>query len=157
MCSLLLEDSRVFRGNETNVQNYLRVISLSLFLMGNLSQFHCHRNLFYLKKKRSVVNTSVSIVSVELHKKLLDKLHGYSFPSGFGFNQVACPHYTSEIIIYLSFWLLAPSSLSLFCLSIWVASNLSVVADSQFIWYKKVFPEEIKKKRNWKRIFPGLW
>ena len=84
-------------------------------------------------------------------------VHLYSFPRGFGFDYVVCPHYTAEIVIYISFLMLDPASSSLRCLLLWVTSNLSVVADSQFHWYLEKFPEETKKKSSWKRLIPGLW
>ena len=191
MCALLQNDSRAFPRREESVQIYLRTISISLFIVGNLCQFKCHRILYFLKLNKSIVrlseeksdrrssnritqnkscqnddpddmnghdssfNTNSYIRSCD--SSISSKSHGYSFPRGFGFDYVACPHYSSEILIYISFWLLAPSSSSLICLTIWVACNLSVVADSQYMWYKKVFPEETRKKRYWKRIFPGLW
>lgn len=86
-----------------------------------------------------------------------DKVHSYSFPHGFGFDYVVCPHYTSEIVIYISFLMLDPASSSLFCMLLWVASNLSVVADSQFYWYLENFPEESKRKTKWNRLIPGIW
>lgn len=89
--------------------------------------------------------------------EILSNTHYYSLPEGFGFEYVSCPHYTSEIIIYISFWVLSPSSVSLLAMTLWVICNLSVVADSQFVWYKKHFPEEIKKRKGWKRIFPYIW
>ena len=85
------------------------------------------------------------------------KKHFYSLPEGIGFEYVSCPHYTAEILIYISFWILSLSSLSLFSMTLWVTCNLSVVADSQYLWYKKHFPEEMKKRKNWKRIFPCIW
>lgn len=81
----------------------------------------------------------------------------YSFPVGFGFDSVACPHYTAEILIYISFCMLSPSSLPLFSMLVWVVTNLSVVADSQFEWYKKNFPTEMNLKKEWKRMIPGVW
>jgi 3-oxo-5-alpha-steroid 4-dehydrogenase len=86
-----------------------------------------------------------------------DSFHSYSFPRGFGFDYVVCPHYSSEIVIYISFLMLDPTSSSLLCMLLWVASNLSVVADSQFHWYIEKFPEESKKKKGWKRLIPGIW
>ena len=81
----------------------------------------------------------------------------YSFPVGFGFDSVACPHYTAEIIIYISFCMLSPFSFPLLCLLLWVVTNLSVVADSQFLWYHKKFPKELSLKKEWKRLIPGVW
>ena len=81
----------------------------------------------------------------------------YSFPVGFGFDSVACPHYTAEIIIYISFCMLSPFSFPLLCLLLWVVTNLSVVADSQFLWYHKNFPKELSLKKEWKRLIPGVW
>ena len=81
----------------------------------------------------------------------------YSFPVGFGFDYVACPHYTAEIIIYISFCMLAPSSIPLLCLLLWVLTNLSVVAESQYQWYNKNFQKEVSLKKGWNRLIPGVW
>ena len=81
----------------------------------------------------------------------------YSFPVGFGFDSVACPHYTAEILIYISFFMLSPSSVPLLSMLVWVVTNLSVVADSQYEWYKENFPTEMNLKKGWKRLIPGVW
>ena len=81
----------------------------------------------------------------------------YSFPVGLGFDSVACPHYTAEIVIYISFCMLSPSSLPLLSMLLWVVINLSVVADSQYLWYHANFPKEMSLKKEWKRLVPGVW
>jgi hypothetical protein len=85
-----------------------------------------------------------------------DQQHSYSFPHGYGFGHVACPHYLSENSMYCRFWLLAPTSLSLFSLLFWVVANQSVVANSHYDWYKEYFTEEfkLKAKNGWKRLIP---
>jgi hypothetical protein len=169
-----------------------RVLSLFLFVVGNISQFKCHRILFNLKKRKCEMCRIVTklhaenvVDSIDIALNDCDKwkrgsttadsnknrcqcisvanhfggdsVHSYSFPRGFGFDNVVCPHYTSEIVIYISFLMLDPTSSSLLCMLLWVASNLSVVADSQFYWYVEKFPEESKKKKDWKRLIPGIW
>lgn len=86
-----------------------------------------------------------------------DLISLYSFPHGYGFNHVACPHYFAEIMIYTSFGMLFTDSLPFLSVWFWVICNLSVSSMSQYDWYKKHFSEEVKKRRNWKRIFPGFW
>ena len=172
MCSLLHTDTKMSGGEDQPYQIYVRLLSFSLYCIGNISQNQCHRILYQLKKRKQASaigtvlnrdnndinggNSSNSSGQINNLQKSLNS-NGYSFPTGFGFNYVACPHYTAEILIYTSFNLLSPSSLPLYSMTVWVISNLCVVADTQFEWYKKYFPEETKKRKNWKRIFPTIW
>lgn len=108
-------------------------------------------------KKLSESNQTQHSAAIE--QKLIDgstRQH-YSFPRGFGFDYVGCPHYTAEIAIYLSFYILQPTSVPLFCMLLWVTANLSVVADSQYEWYRKNFAEEVSKIRSWRRLLPFVW
>jgi len=80
----------------------------------------------------------------------------YIFPRGGLFNYVSCPHYTCEIMIYICFNLLLQEKNTCILL-IWVISNLSVVAQVNLEWYKRMFPSEMEKKKNWKSCIPFLY
>ena len=185
ICSLLKQGRGTAESCNSDLLSVTRVLSLFLFVVGNISQFKCHQILFNLKKKKSEIRCEANKLRREHdadcdHKRKHgtvtadcdrnrcqcinvasnlggDQVHSYSFPRGFGFDYVVCPHYTSEIVIYISFLMLNPASSSLFCMLLWVASNLSVVADSQFHWYTEKFPEEMKKMAELKRLIPGIW
>ena len=183
--ALLQSENESFRYPEKGKQRHFRILSLIVYSIGNISQLRHHKTLFLLKRKKfhpihrthSFTNSNeyAEPVNADLSENMNENAETcaiiydvrggssdlkediYSLPEGFGFEFVSCPHYTSEILIYISFWILSPSSLSLFSMTLWVTCNLSVVADSQFLWYKKHFPEETKKRKNWKRIFPFIW
>lgn len=119
-----------------------QIIVSSLFAMANVQQFLCHRMLYQLKKDNVL------------------KLKRYSLPTEGLFRLVCCPHYFAEILIYLSIWMLCPSSMSLLALLFWVSSNLMVVSHNQMTWYRSNFPEVLAtgdKLKTWKRIFPYVW
>jgi 3-oxo-5-alpha-steroid 4-dehydrogenase len=190
--SLLHHDHQNSNDQNTALRILLRLFSLLLYTIGNISQFRCHQILFNMKRSGKV---SLSIDSTDRKSNgvatcspqesrlkfggsddksksattnadcaPIDPLNvdhvvksKYSFPVGFGFDSVACPHYMAEILIYISFCMLSPSSLPLLSMLAWVVTNLSVVADSQFEWYKKNFPKEMNLKKGWKRLIPGVW
>lgn len=139
---------------DPDLQLIIRTVSILFYIVGNLGQFWCHLILFKLKqwKEKNALVKKLDISNG-------DQKQSYSFPHGYGFDHVACPHYLAEICIYCSFWFISPTSLSLFSLLFWVISNLSVSAYLQFIWYKEHFPEEfkLKVKRGWKRLIPKVW
>jgi hypothetical protein len=192
----------------------IRAIALYLFVKYSLEQHRVHEALFEMKKSGGA-HTNAQSSHVQ---------NMYSFPKNGAFEYVACPHYFAEIMIYVSFCILAlgatseplvmsvpigemlhlyhpyrkddqgfqsnpfgfqsnhlgfqsnpmgfqsnplipridariPLALpySLLFMTLWVCSNLSVVADRQYQWYQEKFPEECKKRPHWKRIFPSLW
>eukprot|EP00600_Ochromonadales_sp_CCMP1393_P017611 CAMPEP_0175026148 /NCGR_PEP_ID=MMETSP0005-20121125/17567_1 /TAXON_ID=420556 /ORGANISM="Ochromonas sp., Strain CCMP1393" /LENGTH=307 /DNA_ID=CAMNT_0016285191 /DNA_START=428 /DNA_END=1348 /DNA_ORIENTATION=- len=99
-----------------------------------------------------------------------DATANYALPFGWGFDYVCCPHYTAEICVYFSLWLVDPSVRwiailpvatkasntttaagggmmtaqlpyhVMLCLFLWVASNLSVVAHQHMQWYRDQYP-----------------
>lgn len=71
----------------------------------------------------------------------------YPLPRGPLFALVACPHYSCEVGIYASLWLLRPSSTVLLALLLWVATNLAVVASRQLQWYRATYGSAV----------PGHW
>jgi len=110
-------------------------LSITIFFVANYFQFESHLILYKLKIKYS---------------------ESYTLPTDSMFKYVCCPHYLMEILIYISFWMSSPCSLSLICLQLWVISNLSVVANQNLTYYKEKFKDKYDLK-NWKRIFPYLW
>lgn len=110
-------------------------ISLLLFSSANILQFLHHYILWRLKRSNQT----------------------HALPRGLLFEYVCCAHYTMEIIVYVSFWLLCPSRSTLFLL-LWVISNLSLVASLNMNWYRKRFPDAFEKERKyWKRLIPFIW
>lgn len=110
-----------------------------VFGIVSMAQFYHHWILFKLKNGSHNNN-----------------INRYGFPRGGLFEWVCCPHYLLEILIYLLFFLQHPSWRMFFAF-IWVGSNLSVVADNQYQWYKGNFEDEFKKNPSWKRLIPYAW
>lgn len=83
--------------------------------------------------------------------RLLNSSSSYLLPQGGAFCYVCCPHYTSEIMIYLALALLRSHMLQTLTL-IWTASNLIVTGQRQLRWYTDKFRERVP--RNWKSVIP---
>ena len=75
------------------------------------------------------------------------------------FQYVSCPHYFAELLIYISFMLMAgwsgggPSQGYAVALH-WVFANQALVAGHSHAWYKSKF-EDYPPSR--KRLIPGVW
>jgi len=110
-------------------------LSVMLFFVSNYFQLDSHLVLYRMKLKYA---------------------ESYALPTDSLFQYVCCPHYLMEILIYFSFWMISPRSLSLLCLVIWVASNLSVVANQNLLFYCEKFKDS-DKINSWKRIIPFIW
>ena len=83
----------------------------------------------------------------------------YLFPIGPGFDWVYCPHYTAEILLYVSLALLLPHSRAVQAMLLFVVTNLAVVADRNYAWYLQHFPRHTKDPRyhRRKRLLPFLY
>ena len=141
------------------------VLSLILYILGSIVQSHAHYVLFVIKRKDK---------SKHKHNQNQSR---YAFPTGGGFEYIAAPHYAAEIVIYFSWFVCGGPSVAKGWMAFWVISNLSVVADAQYRWYRENFPEEFKSKTKnnqkksssdngkvrsggllpWKRLIPGIW
>lgn len=72
---------------------------------------------------------------------ILSRLNGYGLPRGSLFKYVSCPHYFTEILIYLSFMLLNLNESQCYLMISFVIINLSITADKTHSWYKIKFKE----------------
>jgi len=81
----------------------------------------------------------------------------YEVPRGSWFRWLCCPHYLAEIIIYVSFLLLAPTSSALQGLLLWVVSNLAVTGRRQLQWYKADPRLRRQIPPNWSVLIPGIF
>lgn len=120
--------------------NHVRFPAILIFVGANIFQFRFHYMLYSLKLRYTQ------------HDGL-----PYALPVESFFRYVSCPHYTAEIFIYFSLWLLTlPAiSVSVGCLVFWVASNLGVVAGRQHLYYCNTFPDKVPK--NWNKLLPGIF
>lgn len=116
-------------------------VALFLFVLASVYQVRCHSILIDLKRKNFQIPNEVK--------------SQYSLPVGSLFEYVCCPHYLCEMIVYMSLFLVRPSPVQIASL-VWVSVNLAVVAQQQFTYYQKRFPEEMKRKHI-RRLVPFLW
>ena len=135
-------------ANSSSLYPIMNPFPLILFCMASSCQFYCHLILFWLKQNYAEENNS--------SKYKLGKDLKYSLPKGFLFDYICCPHYSMEILIYLSFFIQNPQSISRLCMVCWVTSNLSVVANVQYLWYFQHTPDEILSHRIY-RLVPFVW
>lgn len=145
----LMTSQRQLELQALSIMDYSAFICYSV---GMVSQHYFHRVLASPNK-----GDNTETEKEKTSKKSNKEGRVYIFPSGFGFNMVCCPHYTSEILIYVSFCLMDPKNTAILCLLIWVMSNLAVVSDDTYKWYCTEFPEEVKKKSVWNRLVPFLY
>lgn len=134
----------------------MQLLSIVTYTAASALQFHTHAILLAIKQRGRLAK-NITAQSTAMRSTTTQ----YEFPSGGGFEYVACPHYLAEILIYFS-WIIPlpfPSSLMHWSMVVWVASNLAVVADSQYRWYAEHFPAQFKHKidHGWKRLFPKVW
>lgn len=129
-----------FVGNRENItHSSLKIfLSIGLFIISNILQFQHHYILYKLKTKQ-----------------MKEKGNKYALPTEFLFAFVCTPHYTMEILIYLSFALLYENSLSILCMTLWVICNLSIVSNNQYNWYMQHYRQHIP--HHWQRIIPFVW
>ncbi|KAH6719737.1 3-oxo-5-alpha-steroid 4-dehydrogenase-like protein [Leptodontidium sp. MPI-SDFR-AT-0119] len=96
-------------------------IAVPMFLLASGIQHTCHKHLASLKK--------------------------YTLPQKYWFQQVVCPHYTSECVIYAAIAIVAAPPGQLM--------NKTVLAGLGFVWYVEKFGME-KLKGRW-RMIPYLY
>lgn len=135
-------------------------LSIVVFIIANIMQFRFHYILFLAKLKMKSNHHSISGTTIGINGTIdgsKDK-YNYPLPEGIGFDSVCCPHYTAEIIIYLSLWMMDMYNYTAALVFLWVVANLSVVANLQFQWYKEQYGHELMvKRKHWKRLIPGGW
>lgn len=116
------------------------------------------------------------VLLADLRRKT-KKFETYSIPIGGWFEYISCPHYFSEIMIYVSFAILvhgnatnvteqwkdtqsimirdAIATLSTRILLVWVTTNLSISANRTHQWYNDNYGEKYPQKRR--RLIPFVW
>ena len=113
-----------------------------LFALANYYQFEAHKILFQMKTEQLTAPDPKV----------------YKLPTRSWFKIVCVPHYSAEVLIYLSLAMLLPygsGSWSPGLMVIWVSSNLAVVAHTQHQWYQQQYPGEVP--HPWYKLFPYIW
>ncbi|SCM07686.1 polyprenol reductase, putative [Plasmodium chabaudi chabaudi] len=115
----------------------LKLLSIILFIIGNLIQYDSHVRLAKLRSKALKNNESP-----------------YKVPYGGLFDFVSCPHYFSEILIYFSFFL---SNLDIICILNCLMVLLILIKNGiqTHRWYLKTMQDTYPKQRR--IIFPFLF
>ena len=116
-------DSRVTQPASEHVVS--SVMAVMLYVGGSVWQRRCHRILAELRPtaaSRSATSTAT-----------------YSIPRGSGFSYLLCPHYTAELMIYLSFATMRSCLLQWLAL-FWTTVNLSITAQKTRHWYANKWP-----------------
>lgn len=113
---------------------------ITMFLIGQVIQFHSHSVLALLRKNSQNVSSSA-----------------YLFPRDGPFRYSSNPHYAAEILIYFSLLTLSRSWSSLFCFC-WVTFNLSILGYKNHAWYGKTFLDDESQQLLRKRsiLFPYI-
>ncbi|KAK3834198.1 MAG: hypothetical protein JOS17DRAFT_36050 [Linnemannia elongata] len=111
------------------------LLGLMLFIWASWHQYNCHIILANLRPKL-------------MKKEDKPKSQDYKIPFGDWFQYMVAPHYSAEMLIYLSLYLMASSSPltansstapTLFCAWGWVVVNLGIVARETDQWYRTRF------------------
>jgi 3-oxo-5-alpha-steroid 4-dehydrogenase 3 / polyprenol reductase len=117
--------------------NVRHAAGIALFVVGNLEQNRAHKHLASLR-------TSPAAAA-----------GGYSLPTEGWFQQIDCPHYFWEIMIYTGLIVItAAQAPGLYFMTLWSALNLSIVASQVHTWYTGKFDSYPTDR---KRIFPWVW
>jgi 3-oxo-5-alpha-steroid 4-dehydrogenase 3 len=121
----------------------LYLLSICIYVLASIAQFEAHLILYRMKGK----------VKGSQH---------YSLPTESTFRYLCTPHYTAEIIIYLSLFALSCGSREMGLMSLWVIANLAVVSNRQYHWYLKQFgggstKDKGKIPAQWCRLVPYVW
>lgn len=117
----------------------LECFAILIFVIASWIQYESHRVLYDLKRGKASSNSHFV----------------YEVPIVSYFRFVCCPHYSAEILIYVSFLMLLHFNASAFLMLVWVTTNLSIVANQQYCWYLK--HDGPKIPRNWRRLIPLIW
>lgn len=115
-----------FGYNYENIFFY-QIFVILLFILFNYVQYSSHFILF--KNKNELIDKYFQN-NISEDTKIV-----YTLPTKGAFKFCSCPHYFSEIMIYLSLFLLNYKSFCIFFLFLWVLSNLTVVSYNHYTYY----------------------
>lgn len=122
---------------------FFNSFAIILFTFATWIQYHSHFILYQLKFKKLHLATNI--------KKTI-----YSLPTESFFYYICCPHYSAEILLYLSLFILLSNNIAILFLLLWVITNLAIVSNRQYEWYYKNYPSS-SIPTHWKRLIPGVW
>lgn len=143
-------------SSSNSIMSNCRIFAaLLLFTYSSYHQYKCHGILYNIKKKKEPYTSSNSQLQSSCSSSGSSSTYG--LPRGDLFDYVCCPHYLTEILIYVSFILIHPTSIVLYCLLVWIASNLCIVAIQQHAWYTNNFQYSKSYPANWKIMIPYIW
>jgi len=132
------------------------------FFLASWVQYTCHAELAACGKRAGGSSGTTHQNNKQTEKRGLQQKQ-YSFPEGWAFDLVCCPHYTAEIVLYLCLSVIDQTrpTVALFC---WVLCNLCVVAQENMQWYRHrsefgsaITQREKRTGRRWRKCIPFLW
>jgi 3-oxo-5-alpha-steroid 4-dehydrogenase 3 len=136
-----LIDSLVNNIEDINYFSKFDLFIFIVFLFASYSQYKSHLILSELRIRRS-----------ENGKQIINYSH--SIPNGRLFDLVSCPHYFTEIVIYLCIYSLSHFNNLWAVLVLWVLVNQTIAGLLTHEWYCLTFGDKYPKSR--KAIFPYL-
>eukprot|EP00045_Choanoeca_perplexa_P000534 m.14892 g.14892 ORF g.14892 m.14892 type:complete len:253 (-) comp10369_c0_seq1:84-842(-) len=107
-------------AKDTSPAAFMTVGGLLLFIVMSGWQHACHR---YLASLRASTPSK-----------------RYPLPQQYGFQALACPHYTAEVGVYVSLWLLSGCHPSLALCVVFTTANLASGALKTLHWYQAHYP-----------------
>lgn len=114
------------------------MFGLAVFALGNILQLWSHHHLASLQKPALMSGNQ----------------KGYTIPRGGLFEYVSCPHYSSEIVIYLGLFIASGFSSLIGLIVIWVVVNLVLAAGATHKWYFRTFKNYPRRRRA---LVPGVF
>lgn len=108
------------------------LIGIIMILIGNYHQYSCHKILAKLRDNISVSESKQGF---------------YRIPRGNWFEFVSCPHYFSEILIYVALVIMLCDSINVYMMTSFVILNLSVNGVYTHRWYHDMFKEQYPRNR----------
>mmetsp|Transcript_22385 Transcript_22385/g.43886 ORF Transcript_22385/g.43886 Transcript_22385/m.43886 type:complete len:331 (+) Transcript_22385:506-1498(+) len=103
------------------------LLGIIVFIVASYEQHRCHRILAGLRN---------SDVTSMVHQK-----RQYFMPKGRLFEYVSCPHYFTEVLIYLGLALMDVHNVSLWLAVMFTGLNLGLTAVRSHSWYKAKFED----------------
>ncbi|KAH9413361.1 Steroid 5 alpha-reductase 3 [Dermatophagoides pteronyssinus] len=113
------------RHNSTDLSSSMMIVII--FIASSIVQYQSHQILANLRNNKP--NTK----------------NDYFIPQGGLFDYISCPHYLSEIIIYVCLWLLSNRSNLWSTMLMFVIVNQTIAAQISNRWYRKRFGDRYPK------------
>lgn len=139
--SILLEGS-LYQSDSLLSSIYFPLVTFGTFAMSSYIQYDSHRILASLRKQKMIADGSD------------DARQQYFMPQGGLFSLISCPHYLTEIIIYICLYCLSGWTHLWASLCVFVIVNQTIAALLAHAWYRNKFG--CKYPQSTKALIPYL-